>query len=157
MLGLFTNIFIERASLIHRLKPLHSHGLAFPSPFLILDDIVDNWKLAISRTINAARSSNVFNPLRVPSWTFSSAFEAFRAMHISIGSHSESHLSTSNESTIAHEDKTSSQSPIVKLLNNPALRDPSRAPRFPIVLCHGLYGFDVSRIVNLKFCSSDLN
>lgn len=34
--------------------------------------------------------------------------------------------------------------PISKLLANPALRDPVRKPRNPIVLCHGLYGFDVS-------------
>ncbi|KAG1751068.1 alpha beta-hydrolase [Suillus lakei] len=32
---------------------------------------------------------------------------------------------------------------IHRLLRNPALYDPIRAPRFPIVLCHGLYGFDV--------------
>ncbi|KAJ7601141.1 alpha beta-hydrolase [Mycena floridula] len=31
---------------------------------------------------------------------------------------------------------------IHKLLANPALFDPLRAPRSPIVLCHGLYGFD---------------
>ncbi|KAI0265592.1 hypothetical protein BC834DRAFT_1033030 [Gloeopeniophorella convolvens] len=29
------------------------------------------------------------------------------------------------------------------LMANPVLYDPLRAPRFPIVLCHGLYGFDV--------------
>ncbi|KZV64141.1 alpha/beta-hydrolase [Peniophora sp. CONT] len=34
-------------------------------------------------------------------------------------------------------------STIHKLMQNPALRDPLRAPRYPIVLCHGLYGFDV--------------
>ncbi|KAG2340194.1 alpha/beta-hydrolase [Suillus weaverae] len=32
---------------------------------------------------------------------------------------------------------------IHRLLRNPVLYDPIRAPRFPIVLCHGLYGFDV--------------
>lgn len=32
---------------------------------------------------------------------------------------------------------------IHRLLRNPALYDPIRTPRFPIVLCHGLYGFDV--------------
>ena len=32
---------------------------------------------------------------------------------------------------------------IQRLMNNPALFDPIRAPRHPIVLCHGLYGFDV--------------
>ncbi|KAF5380755.1 hypothetical protein D9757_007161 [Collybiopsis confluens] len=31
---------------------------------------------------------------------------------------------------------------IHKLLENPALYDPLRVPRNPIVLCHGLYGFD---------------
>ncbi|KAJ4482510.1 alpha beta-hydrolase [Lentinula aciculospora] len=31
---------------------------------------------------------------------------------------------------------------IHKLLQNPALYDPLRVPRNPIVLCHGLYGFD---------------
>ena len=29
-----------------------------------------------------------------------------------------------------------------QLLLNPALTDPIRTPRYPIVLCHGLYGFD---------------
>ncbi|KAI9069372.1 alpha/beta-hydrolase [Trametes sanguinea] len=32
---------------------------------------------------------------------------------------------------------------IHKLMNHPALYDPVRKPRYPIVLCHGLYGFDV--------------
>ncbi|KAF8073499.1 Alpha/Beta hydrolase protein [Lyophyllum atratum] len=31
---------------------------------------------------------------------------------------------------------------IHQLIQNPALRDPLRTPRYPIVLCHGLYGFD---------------
>ncbi|CAL1713596.1 unnamed protein product [Somion occarium] len=33
--------------------------------------------------------------------------------------------------------------PLHTLLNNPVLFDPIRKPRYPIVLCHGLYGFDV--------------
>ncbi|KAF4576964.1 hypothetical protein EYR36_004948 [Pleurotus pulmonarius] len=32
---------------------------------------------------------------------------------------------------------------IHQLLANPALSDPIRTPRYPLVLCHGLYGFDV--------------
>ncbi|KAG2009817.1 lipase 2 [Coprinopsis cinerea AmutBmut pab1-1] len=32
---------------------------------------------------------------------------------------------------------------IHQLIANPALSDPLRTPRYPIVLCHGLYGFDV--------------
>ncbi|KAI0759369.1 alpha/beta-hydrolase [Trametes elegans] len=32
---------------------------------------------------------------------------------------------------------------IHQLISNPALYDPVRKPRYPIVLCHGLYGFDV--------------
>lgn len=31
---------------------------------------------------------------------------------------------------------------IHQLIQNPALYDPLRTPRYPIVLCHGLYGFD---------------
>ncbi|KAF6755879.1 lipase 2 [Ephemerocybe angulata] len=31
---------------------------------------------------------------------------------------------------------------IHQLMMNPALTDPLRTPRYPIVLCHGLYGFD---------------
>ncbi|KAG8214675.1 alpha beta-hydrolase [Butyriboletus roseoflavus] len=38
---------------------------------------------------------------------------------------------------------TECQDTIHRLMNNPALFDPARAPRYPIVLCHGLYGFDV--------------
>jgi hypothetical protein len=34
-------------------------------------------------------------------------------------------------------------SPLDDLLANAALFSPLRKPRFPIVLCHGLYGFDV--------------
>ncbi|KIJ54470.1 hypothetical protein M422DRAFT_24417 [Sphaerobolus stellatus SS14] len=34
-------------------------------------------------------------------------------------------------------------SPINRIASNPQLFDPVRAPRNPIVLCHGLYGFDV--------------
>ncbi|PPQ88386.1 hypothetical protein CVT25_011265 [Psilocybe cyanescens] len=36
----------------------------------------------------------------------------------------------------------SSPDAIHQLLMHPALFDPVRAPRYPIVLCHGLYGFD---------------
>nr|VWP00430.1 MFS domain-containing protein [Ganoderma boninense] len=32
---------------------------------------------------------------------------------------------------------------IHRLISNPALYEPLRKPRYPIVLCHGLYGFDV--------------
>ncbi|KII91077.1 hypothetical protein PLICRDRAFT_556245 [Plicaturopsis crispa FD-325 SS-3] len=32
---------------------------------------------------------------------------------------------------------------IHRLMEHPALFDPIRTPRYPIVLCHGLYGFDV--------------
>ncbi|KAH9890365.1 Alpha/Beta hydrolase protein [Cubamyces lactineus] len=32
---------------------------------------------------------------------------------------------------------------IHQLISHPALYDPVRKPRYPIVLCHGLYGFDV--------------
>ncbi|KAG1715711.1 hypothetical protein ID866_1427, partial [Astraeus odoratus] len=35
------------------------------------------------------------------------------------------------------------QDVIHRLMNNPTLFDPIRTPRYPIVLCHGLYGFDV--------------
>lgn len=35
------------------------------------------------------------------------------------------------------------EQPIYQLMNNPALCDPIRTPRNPIVLAHGLYGFDV--------------
>ncbi|KAL4080784.1 alpha beta-hydrolase [Scleroderma citrinum] len=35
------------------------------------------------------------------------------------------------------------QDTIHRLMNNPTLFDPLRLPRYPIVLCHGLYGFDV--------------
>ncbi|KAI9436687.1 alpha/beta-hydrolase [Lactarius indigo] len=38
-----------------------------------------------------------------------------------------------------HEDRGA----IHRLMQSPVLYDPLRAPRFPIVLCHGLYGFDV--------------
>ncbi|KAH0832129.1 alpha beta-hydrolase [Lanmaoa asiatica] len=38
---------------------------------------------------------------------------------------------------------TECQDTIHRLMNNPTLFDPARAPRYPIVLCHGLYGFDV--------------
>ncbi|KAL5501802.1 hypothetical protein ACEPAH_9062 [Sanghuangporus vaninii] len=34
-------------------------------------------------------------------------------------------------------------SPIYTLMNNPTLFNPVRIPRNPIVLCHGLYGYDV--------------
>ncbi|GJE92665.1 hypothetical protein PsYK624_088200 [Phanerochaete sordida] len=34
---------------------------------------------------------------------------------------------------------------IHRLMQSPALYDPVRAPRHPIALCHGLYGFDVRR------------
>ncbi|TFK93287.1 alpha/beta-hydrolase [Polyporus arcularius HHB13444] len=44
-----------------------------------------------------------------------------------------------------HHKTSSSWTPdqIHLLMNNPALYHPLRKPRYPIVLCHGLYGFDV--------------
>ncbi|KAJ3801958.1 alpha beta-hydrolase [Lentinula aff. detonsa] len=39
-------------------------------------------------------------------------------------------------------DKNKEPDTIHKLLRNPVLYDPLRLPRNPIVLCHGLYGFD---------------
>ncbi|KAG2060719.1 alpha/beta-hydrolase [Suillus hirtellus] len=67
---------------------------------------------------------------------------------------SESHttaLDTSSISSNLPQGKLPPQEPsesdstdtIHRLLRNPTLYDPIRAPRFPIVLCHGLYGFDV--------------
>ncbi|KIJ62664.1 hypothetical protein HYDPIDRAFT_93977 [Hydnomerulius pinastri MD-312] len=41
------------------------------------------------------------------------------------------------------EDGFQNQDTIHRLMSNPALLNPIRAPRYPIVLCHGLYGFDV--------------
>ncbi|KAF9221540.1 alpha/beta-hydrolase [Gyrodon lividus] len=41
------------------------------------------------------------------------------------------------------QDISESQDTIHRLMNNPTLLNPVRAPRYPIVLCHGLYGFDV--------------
>ncbi|KAJ3559374.1 hypothetical protein NP233_g11279 [Leucocoprinus birnbaumii] len=44
----------------------------------------------------------------------------------------------------AHEEKLAQLPPdtIHQLLESPTLFEPLRKPRFPIVLCHGLYGFD---------------
>ncbi|KAG8831735.1 hypothetical protein FRC18_006089 [Serendipita sp. 400] len=36
--------------------------------------------------------------------------------------------------------------PIYRLMNNPALFEPTRIPRYPIALAHGLYGYDVRGI-----------
>ncbi|KAI0292675.1 Alpha/Beta hydrolase protein [Multifurca ochricompacta] len=49
--------------------------------------------------------------------------------------------------------------PIHKLMQNPVLYDPLRPPRYPIVLCHGLYGFDVLGPSSLRmhYWSSVLN
>ncbi|OJA14186.1 hypothetical protein AZE42_06508 [Rhizopogon vesiculosus] len=45
--------------------------------------------------------------------------------------------------TTPSEPERGSDDTIHLLLRNPTLYDPIRTPRFPIVLCHGLYGFDV--------------
>ncbi|KDQ62077.1 hypothetical protein JAAARDRAFT_65899 [Jaapia argillacea MUCL 33604] len=44
---------------------------------------------------------------------------------------------------LPYKPKSTRDDPIHRLLKNPVLYDPLRAPRHPIVLCHGLYGFDV--------------
>lgn len=41
------------------------------------------------------------------------------------------------------EDLYDPNAPIYRLMNNPTVFEPTRAPRNPIVLAHGLYGFDV--------------
>ncbi|KAI0373778.1 alpha/beta-hydrolase [Pilatotrama ljubarskyi] len=51
---------------------------------------------------------------------------------------------------------------IHQLISHPALYDPVRKPRYPIVLCHGLYGFDVRGpsaipILQLHYWSNVLN
>ncbi|KAI5989111.1 alpha beta-hydrolase [Pisolithus albus] len=40
------------------------------------------------------------------------------------------------------KEASSTSNTIHRLMSNPALFDPIRTPRYPIVLCHGLYGFD---------------
>lgn len=59
------------------------------------------------------------------------------------------HLQYLNEEVISSSsnnnsssDKAQSKDQINTLLAYPTLYDPIRKPRFPIVLCHGLYGFD---------------
>ncbi|KAF8531992.1 Alpha/Beta hydrolase protein [Gautieria morchelliformis] len=48
-----------------------------------------------------------------------------------------------SEALAAKPRSSEAHSPIHRLISNPQLFDPVRAPRYPIVLCHGLYGFDV--------------
>ncbi|KAI0049428.1 alpha/beta-hydrolase [Auriscalpium vulgare] len=42
-----------------------------------------------------------------------------------------------------HDPTPENDGVIQQLMRSPVLFDPVRAPRYPIVLCHGLYGFDV--------------
>lgn len=42
-----------------------------------------------------------------------------------------------------------SQDTIHRLMNNPTLFDPARAPRYPIVLCHGMYVLISSPLLDL--------
>jgi len=48
-----------------------------------------------------------------------------------------------DESSTSNARRNEPLSPIQELLLHPLLFDPVRKPRYPLVLCHGLYGFDV--------------
>ncbi|KAF8265420.1 hypothetical protein EI94DRAFT_1804434 [Lactarius quietus] len=56
--------------------------------------------------------------------------------------------------TTEHENKN--RGAIHRLMQSPVLYDPLWAPWFPIVLCHGLYGFDVRGRLRMQYWSSIL-
>ncbi|THV05269.1 alpha/beta-hydrolase [Dendrothele bispora CBS 962.96] len=61
---------------------------------------------------------------------------------ISTISLSTQYLRTSASSSSAPAEDPERDDTIHRLIANPVLYDPLRRPRYPIVLCHGLYGFD---------------
>ncbi|KAF5369596.1 hypothetical protein D9758_002629 [Tetrapyrgos nigripes] len=62
---------------------------------------------------------------------------------ISLSTHYLRSSSTSSSSTPSTKpEEPPRDDTIHRLITNPALFDPLRKPRYPIVLCHGLYGFD---------------
>ncbi|KAH7885198.1 alpha beta-hydrolase [Phlebopus sp. FC_14] len=90
------------------------------------------------------------------SWSWLMSCILSESFSLATASHSTTYNEPDNGLSTAHdrgEDYRSSNAPnsnkdehqdtIHRLMSNPSLFNPVRAPRYPIVLCHGLYGFDV--------------
>jgi hypothetical protein len=137
MLGAIANILVE-GSAFFRWPPHHSR-LLFPSSRSLSNGLTIRWEHTRSRVVSAAETTSTIRIFRFVGATpfFIRIVQILRSDNIPADLGAGEHVSRNSE-------EHPQQSPIVRLLTNPALRSPVRTPRFPIVLCHGLYGFDVS-------------
>lgn len=144
MLGLFTSALVDRASLCYRSGPYLSQSLGLSSPLQLLHDSADRWKSVFSRVTENVHPAVLFGTIG-RSWELPLVSRLLQMSRSGVQSGPDPHLNTGDDAPppIPTPDPKPDY-PITRLLNNPALRDPVRKPRNPIVLCHGLYGFDVS-------------
>ncbi|KAH9950676.1 alpha/beta-hydrolase [Amylocystis lapponica] len=89
---------------------------------------------------------DVFRALQWPAWIGVDSRLWRLSLAEGLGSDGDSLPSPEPERPPRYEDvypSRANQDTIHRLLNSPVLYDPIRKPRYPIALCHGLYGFDV--------------
>lgn len=139
MLGVITSVLAERASLflLAAVPQCHS-GLAFLLSSSFLSRTPRRREFAPARAIGAVSVAQTFRLVGV----IPIAIRMARTSRSDHNSDSEAGPGAAEQVSRA-SDEHRQQSPIMRLLTNPALRCPIRTPRYPIVLCHGLYGFDV--------------
>ncbi|KAG8790160.1 hypothetical protein FRC12_012633 [Ceratobasidium sp. 428] len=86
-----------------------------------------------------ASSAAVVDPPKWPTWLSLSALSTLATQTFS----AESNVRPNEQERKRAKRRPDLNSTIYNLMSSPALFDPVRAPRNKIILCHGLYGFDV--------------
>ncbi|PWN23216.1 alpha/beta-hydrolase [Microstroma glucosiphilum] len=123
-----------------------SPPVTFATPCQATYDLLKNWHRSISSSASRQEQQShaiPANPSKLP------PEEMNRPLQADLRAHNEKATASSDSSTTTPPlDQVSSylDSPtndINALMRHPALFENIRAPRNPIVLCHGLYGFDV--------------
>ena len=141
MFGVIANALVGRGNTSARCWLPYHRSLAFSFSNSFLNDIARCWETAVSEVLGAAKAPSIVRVFR-----FVGAMSIPTRMAQTLTSNSTS-ASETNLGTCGRDPQTGrehAQSPIMSLLTNPTLCCPTRKPRFPIVLCHGLYGFDAS-------------
>jgi len=135
MLGVISSALLERGRASVR---CWHNCLASSLPNSFLNGTVMRWESALSGAMDAAEATSVVRIFR---------FVGVIPVVTRIQQNLTSDNNPASERDLDAGCQTGDdfqQSPIMRLLTNPTLRCPIRTPRFPIVLCHGLYGFDAS-------------
>jgi hypothetical protein len=142
MLGVIASVLVERGNVFFRCLPQCHSGLVFPFSGSFLNGLTARWESALSRAIGGAETTSVARIFRFVG-AMPIVIRMAQTLRSDYNSDSEADVEAGEQVSQAG-DEHPQQLPIARLLMNPALRCPIQTPRFPIVLCHGLYGFDAS-------------